>query len=70
MSWTPRVGFFLEQHRDQLMVEDQHLARLQAQAPSHPTYLERSRREPGRLLARGKLVVPERVLNRTWAEFS
>ena len=65
-----RVGFFLEQHRDPLMVEDQHLARLQAQAPSHPMYLERSRREPGRLLARWKLVVPERVLNRTWAEFS
>ncbi|MBW2261118.1 MAG: transcriptional regulator, partial [Deltaproteobacteria bacterium] len=63
-----RVGFFLEQHRDQLMVEEHHLARLQEHAPSHPMYLDRSKREPGRLLARWNLVVPEWVLNRTWAE--
>ena len=63
-----RVGFFLEQHREQLMVEEQHLARLQEHAPSHPMYLDRSKREPGKLLSRWNLVVPEWVLNRTWAE--
>lgn len=63
-----RVGFFLEQHREQLMVEEQHLARLQKHAPSHPMYLDRSKREPGKLLGRWNLVVPEWVLNRTWAE--
>jgi hypothetical protein len=31
-------------------------------------YLERGKRESGKLLARWNLVVPERVLNRPWAE--
>jgi predicted transcriptional regulator of viral defense system len=63
-----RVGFFLEQHRDSLMVEEQHLARLGQRAPAHPAYLDRAKREPGRLVARWNLIVPERVLNRSWAE--
>ncbi len=63
-----KVGFYLEQHREQLMVEDRHLDRLRAHAPSHTMYLERGKREPGRLLRPWNLVVPERVLNRTWAE--
>ena len=31
-------------------------------------YLDRSKREPGKLLSHWNLVVPEWVLNRTWAE--
>jgi predicted transcriptional regulator of viral defense system len=63
-----KVGFFLEQHREELMIEEGHLERLRAQAPSRPMYLERGKRESGKLLTRWNLVVPERVLNRTWAE--
>jgi len=63
-----KVGFYLEQHREELMVEDRHLDRLRARVPSRPMYLERSKRESGKLLSRWNLVVPERVLNRTWAE--
>lgn len=63
-----KVGFYLEQHREALMVEDQHLERLHARAPKHPMYLERAKREPGKLLSRWNLVVPERVLERGWAE--
>ena len=63
-----RVGFFLEQHREQLMVEDDHLARLEERTPRSPMYLDRGKREPGKLLSRWNLVVPEWVLNRTWAE--
>jgi len=62
-----RVGFFLEQHRERLMVEDRHLDTLRAHAPTQPCYLDR-RREPGRLVSRWNLVVPERVLARTWAD--
>ena len=64
---SARVGFFLEQHREALFVEDAHLAALRAQAPRQPRYLDR-RREPGRLVKPWNLVVPERVLSRTWAE--
>jgi predicted transcriptional regulator of viral defense system len=63
-----KVGFYLEQHREQLMVEDRHLDRLRAHAPANPMYLERGKREPGKLLAGWNLVVPERVINRTWAD--
>jgi predicted transcriptional regulator of viral defense system len=63
-----KVGFYLEQHREALMVEEQHLERLRERAPRHPMYLERGKREPGKLLSRWNLVVPERVLNRSWAE--
>jgi len=64
-----RVGFFLEQHREQLMVEDRHLDVLRALAPSQPRYLD-AKRESGKLVAAWNLVVPERVLSRAWAEVS
>lgn len=64
---TARVGFFLEQHREELFVEDQHLKVLHERAPRQPRYLDR-KRETGRLVKPWNLVVPERVLNRIWAE--
>jgi len=60
-----RVGFFLEQHRQTLMVEERHLAALRAHAPVQPLYLDR-KREPGKLVQAWNLVVPERVLSRSW----
>lgn len=64
-----RVGFFLEQHRQGLMVEERHLAPLRAHAPAQPLYLDR-KREPGKLVRGWNLVVPERVLSRTWGAVS
>lgn len=63
-----KVGFYLEQHREELMVEDRHLDRLRERTPAQPAYLDRGRREPVKLMSRWNLVVPERVLHRTWAE--
>ena len=62
-----RVGFFLEQHREALMVEDHHLDALRERAPSQAGYLDPAR-EPGRLVPGWNLVVPEEVLNRSWQE--
>lgn len=62
-----RVGFFLEQHRDALMVEDRHLERLRAHAPSQPRYLDSVRR-PGRLVSPWNLIVPEDLLHRRWED--
>ena len=64
-----RVGFFLEQHRDTLHVEDRHLAPLRALRPKQPTYFD-ARRSPGHLVASWNLVVPRLVLDRRWAEVS
>ncbi len=62
-----RVGFFLEQHRQVLMVEDAHLERLRQHRPRQPRYLD-ARRMPGTLVASWNLIVPQDVLGRTWAE--
>lgn len=62
-----RVGFYLEQHREQLMVEDRHLKALRARAPAQPRYFDRER-GPGKFVRPWNLVVPEQVLSRSWAE--
>jgi predicted transcriptional regulator of viral defense system len=65
-----RVGFFLEQHKDELLVEERHLELLRARSPAQPTYFERRHRRGGKLLARWNLIVPEQVLRRAWEEVS
>lgn len=62
-----RVGWFLEQHREMLFVEDRHLQPLREHAPRQPRYLD-AKRESGTLVKPWNLVVPERTLRRTWAE--
>ena len=59
-----KVGFFLEQHREALMVDDAHLNRLRDAKPKQPQYLERGR--PGKLVAGWNLVVPPELLERSW----
>ena len=66
-STAARVGLFLEQHREALMVEERYLDALREYAPKKPLYLDR-RREPGKLVPGWNLVVPERVLERRWEE--
>jgi predicted transcriptional regulator of viral defense system len=63
-----KVGFFLEQHREPLMVEEHHLKSLNQLRPRQPHYLDRSRRKSGRLVSRWNLVIPSEVLDRTWEE--
>lgn len=63
-----KVGFFLEQHREPLMVEDRHLKPLHDLRPRQPHYLERVKREPGRLVSEWNLVVPREVFERAWGE--
>ena len=62
-----RVGFYLEQHREQLMVEDRHLKALRARAPAQPRYFDRERGR-GKFVRPWNLVVPDQVLTRSWAE--
>ena len=62
-----RVGFFLEQNRERLMVSDHHLDALRTLAPAQPRYFD-ARRESGKLVKGWNLIVPERVLDRSWEE--
>jgi predicted transcriptional regulator of viral defense system len=65
---SARVGFFLEQHREALMVEDRHIEGLRRHRPSQPAYLQRRRRKGGKLIPRWNLIVPEAILTRSWEE--
>jgi hypothetical protein len=62
-----RVGFFLERHRESLMVRDEHVAQLAPRAPKQPLYFDPTR-TPGRLVKPWNVVVPEEILNRAWGE--
>lgn len=63
-----KVGMFLEGRRATLGVAEEDLARLAAHAPRAPHYLERGERESGRLIPRWNLIVPERILGRSWEQ--
>lgn len=63
-----KVGLYLEQHAEVLMVDESYLDRLRSHAPRKPHYMERSAREPGRLVDSWNLVVPVRILERSWEE--
>ncbi|GMT44044.1 MAG: hypothetical protein IEMM0003_0863 [bacterium] len=61
-----KVGFFLEQHREALMVEKRHLKALLSLRPKHPHYLERNKRRHGRFVPKWNLVVPQDALKEGW----
>lgn len=63
-----KAGFFLEQHRETLMADDNHLKPLRTLRPRQPHYLERSRRKACRLVKEWNLVIPEEIMNRSWGE--
>ncbi len=62
-----KVGYFLEQNKDRLMVDDKYLEALQALRPRQPHYLDRKQRN-GRLLNAWNLIVPDEIINKQWQE--
>jgi predicted transcriptional regulator of viral defense system len=63
-----KVGYFLDEHRKTLMVEDAHLGPLRKRRPKRPHYMERSRSGRGRFVPEWDLVVPLAVAKRSWEE--
>ena len=63
-----KVGFFLDQHRESLMVEGKHLDSLRQHRPKMPHYLENSKRESGKLVTDWNLVLPVELIERSWGE--
>ena len=62
-----RLGFYLEQQRSRLFVENRHLAQLAANVPKQTRYWD-ERRAPGKLVKPWNLIVPEPVMRGTWEE--
>ncbi|MCD4824736.1 MAG: transcriptional regulator, partial [Phycisphaerae bacterium] len=63
-----RVGYYLEQHSESLMVEERHLKPLRKLRPKQPHYLERGK--SGKLVSNWNLVVPTSIIERTWEEIA
>ena len=63
-----KVGYYLEEHRESLMVEERHLNALRSQRPRQTHYVDRRRSGDGSLVAAWNLVVPTEVVERSWAK--
>ena len=63
-----RVGFFLEQHRNDFHVEESFLDRLARNVSAQPVYWTPGRKG-GVLANRWNLILPAAVMHRNWEEF-
>lgn len=63
-----KVGFLLQNQQVPWMVGDKYLATLHAHRPRQPQYADRYREERVRMIPDWNLILPERVVNRTWEE--
>ncbi len=63
-----KVGYFLDQHRERLMVEDRHLEALKSRRPARPHYLDRKGPSKGRLAGDWNLIVPSYIAEHAWEE--
>ena len=61
-----KVGFFLEQHKEELIVGDDDLKPLRELRPRQPHYLLRGKRRAGRWVKEWNLMVPDEILNQSW----
>ena len=63
-----KVGFFLEQHKEELIVSDEDLKPLRKLRPRQPHYMLRGKRRGGRWVKEWNLMVPDEILNQSWGE--
>lgn len=61
------VGFFLEQNKDRLLVDDKYFNALRKLRPKQPHYFDR-RKKNGKLLKEWNLLVSEEIFNKSWDE--
>lgn len=63
-----KLGFFLETHRETLMVPEHYLEELRKHCPSKPHYMDRNQKQAQKMIAKWNLVVPLSLVNRSWEE--
>ncbi|KTC98717.1 type IV toxin-antitoxin system AbiEi family antitoxin domain-containing protein [Legionella erythra] len=63
-----KLGFFLEQFKEQFFVDENTLSYLEAKKPTGIHYLERSKREMGKHMPRWNLIVPNYIIEGSWEE--
>ena len=63
-----RVGWFLDSHREQFMLDEEQLQELHEMQPSKPVYLDRNYTGPTRFIRSWSLVVPVYIAEGGWEE--
>jgi predicted transcriptional regulator of viral defense system len=63
-----KVGFYLEQHRESLRVEEQILQVLAKNIPKQPHYMDKNTQQPCQLQKRWNLIVPKAIIEQSWEE--
>jgi predicted transcriptional regulator of viral defense system len=63
-----KLGFFLEAHREALMVPEHYLEELRKHCPAKPHYMDRNQNQSQKMIAKWNLVVPLSLINRSWEE--
>ena len=63
-----KLGFFLETHREALMIPEHYLEELRKHCPVKPHYMDRNQNQPQKMIAKWNLVVPLSLINRSWEE--
>lgn len=63
-----KTGYFLEQHKAALLVDEGYLEELKKMKPKQPHYMVRGNREGCRLVKSWNLLVPEELIHRSWSE--
>jgi predicted transcriptional regulator of viral defense system len=63
-----KLGFFLETHRETLMIPDHYLEELRKHCPVKPHYMDRNQSAPRKIVSKWNLVVPLSLINREWEE--
>ncbi|MBS0358754.1 MAG: transcriptional regulator, partial [Proteobacteria bacterium] len=63
-----KTGFFLEQQKEVLGIDEDYLKFLQGFIPKKAHYFERTKREKGIYIKQWNLIVPEKMYHRLWEE--
>jgi predicted transcriptional regulator of viral defense system len=63
-----KVGFFLEQHKESLMVSETYLSTLRTLRPRQAHYFIRNKRKGCQFVKNWNLFIPIEILNRSWGE--
>jgi predicted transcriptional regulator of viral defense system len=63
-----KLGFFLETHREALMIPELYFDQLHKHCPTKPHYMDRNQSEPQKMINKWNLVVPQSIINRSWEE--
>lgn len=62
------VGFYFEQHQNELHVKTYHLKKLEERRPKQPHYVDRQHKLSGKFISRWNLIVPTEIIERSWEE--